>query len=142
MTRICTLCKQIMGEKCARCGTEATPLKANSYGQAVTGTEFDCPSCGHHFPQGDGGETAPPANRGGFRFVRSRRLAGEFRTSRAGPETGRAGCDCPAPDSRAHPRWHDYLAWGRTGKEHRLVVIHSQREPTQNSHKEREDKHW
>jgi len=23
----------------------------------VTGAEFDCPSCGHHFPQGDGGET-------------------------------------------------------------------------------------
>jgi hypothetical protein len=23
----------------------------------VTGTEFDCPSCGHHFQQGDGGKT-------------------------------------------------------------------------------------
>jgi hypothetical protein len=27
MTRLCTVCKQIMGEKCARCGAEATPLK-------------------------------------------------------------------------------------------------------------------
>ena len=57
MTRICTCCKQVMGEKCARCGAEATPLKANPNGHAVTGTEFDCPSCNHHFPQGDGGET-------------------------------------------------------------------------------------
>ena len=57
MTRLCMVCKQIMGEKCARCGTEATPLKTNSNGQAGTGTEFDCPSCGHHFTQGDGGET-------------------------------------------------------------------------------------
>jgi DNA-directed RNA polymerase subunit RPC12/RpoP len=46
-------CDQIVGEKCAQCGTEAT---ANSNG-AVTNTEFDCPSCGHHFLQGDGGET-------------------------------------------------------------------------------------
>jgi hypothetical protein len=30
---------------------------ANSSGHAVTGAEFDCPSCGHHFLQGDGGET-------------------------------------------------------------------------------------
>jgi hypothetical protein len=43
-----------MGEKCVRCGTEAT---VNSTGHAVTGAEFDCPSCGHHFSQGDGGET-------------------------------------------------------------------------------------
>lgn len=57
MTRICTRCKRIIGEKCVRCGTEATPLKTNSNGHAVTGTEFDCPGCGHHFPQGDGGET-------------------------------------------------------------------------------------
>lgn len=57
MTRFCTLCKRIIGEKCVRCGTEATPVKANSNGRAVAGTEFDCPVCGHHFPQGDGGET-------------------------------------------------------------------------------------
>jgi DNA-directed RNA polymerase subunit RPC12/RpoP len=57
MTRICTLCKQIMGEKCARCGTEATPVKTNSNGHAMPGTEFDCPCCGHHFTQGSGGET-------------------------------------------------------------------------------------
>jgi DNA-directed RNA polymerase subunit RPC12/RpoP len=57
MTRLCTLCKQVMGEKCARCGTEATPLKTNSNGQAMIGTDFDCPSCGHRFAQGDGGET-------------------------------------------------------------------------------------
>jgi len=73
MTRICTLCKQIMDEKCARCGTEATPLKANSYGQPVTGTEFDCPSCNHHFPQGDGGETgAPCASRASMPLCRGR----------------------------------------------------------------------
>jgi hypothetical protein len=57
MTRICTQCKRIIGEKCVRCGTEATPLKTNSNGHAVTGTEFDCSACGHHFTQGDGGET-------------------------------------------------------------------------------------
>jgi hypothetical protein len=51
MTRLCMVCKQIMGEKCARCGTEATPLKTNSNGLAMTGTEFDCPSCCHHFAQ-------------------------------------------------------------------------------------------
>ncbi len=57
MTRFCTRCHQIIGEKCVRCGAEATPLKANSNGHAIAGTEFDCPACGHHFNQGDGGET-------------------------------------------------------------------------------------
>jgi hypothetical protein len=47
-------CDRIIGEKCVHCGTEAT---ANSNGHAVTDAKFDCPSCGHHFPQGDGGET-------------------------------------------------------------------------------------
>jgi hypothetical protein len=54
MTRFCTRCNRIIGEKCVQCGTEAT---ANSNGDTVTGAEFDCPSCGHRFPQGDGGET-------------------------------------------------------------------------------------
>jgi len=45
MTRLCIRCNRIIGEKCARCGTE------------VTDAEFDCPSCGHHFTRGDGGET-------------------------------------------------------------------------------------
>lgn len=57
MTRVCAQCKAVIGEKCVRCGSEATPVQANSNGHAVAGTEFDCPSCGHHFPQGDGGET-------------------------------------------------------------------------------------
>ena len=57
MTRICTCCKQSIGEKCARCGADASPLKTNSSGYAMTATEFDCSSCGHHFTQGDGGET-------------------------------------------------------------------------------------
>ncbi len=56
MTRRCIQCKQVIGEKCARCGT-ATPPTTNPNGLAVTGTEFDCPACGHHFSQGDGGET-------------------------------------------------------------------------------------
>jgi hypothetical protein len=30
---------------------------ADSNGNAMTSGEFDCPSCGHRFPQGDGGET-------------------------------------------------------------------------------------
>jgi DNA-directed RNA polymerase subunit RPC12/RpoP len=47
-------CDRTIGEKCAKCGTEAT---ANSNGHALTNAEFDCPSCGHHFLQGDGGET-------------------------------------------------------------------------------------
>jgi transposase-like protein len=54
MTRFCFWCNRIIGEKCVQCGTEATDT---SNGYAVTGAEFDCPSCGHHFPQGDGGET-------------------------------------------------------------------------------------
>ena len=54
MTRTCILCNRITGEKCAHCGAEAT---ANSNGHALTNAEFDCPSCGHHFTRGDGGET-------------------------------------------------------------------------------------
>lgn len=56
MTRVCINCKQVIGEKCALCGTTAPP-RTNSNSHAVTGTEFDCPACGHHFSQGDGGET-------------------------------------------------------------------------------------
>jgi hypothetical protein len=54
MTRFCMQCDQVIGEKCVQCGTEAT---ASSNARAVTGAEFDCPSCSHHFPQGEGGET-------------------------------------------------------------------------------------
>ncbi len=54
MTRFCIRCNQIIGEKCVQCGTEAT---ANSNVYGVTGMDFNCPSCGHHFPKGDGGET-------------------------------------------------------------------------------------
>jgi hypothetical protein len=54
MTRFCIRCNQIIGEKCVRCGTEVIAV-SNSH--AVTGAEFDCSSCGRHFPQGDGGET-------------------------------------------------------------------------------------
>jgi len=54
MTRFCIRCNQIIGEKYVQCGTEAT---ANSNAHAVTDSEFDCPSCGHHFTRGDGGET-------------------------------------------------------------------------------------
>ncbi len=54
MTRFCIRCNRIIGEKCVQCGREAA---ANSKGHAVTSPEFDCPSCGNHFLQGDGGET-------------------------------------------------------------------------------------
>jgi DNA-directed RNA polymerase subunit RPC12/RpoP len=54
MTRFCVRCSRIIGEKCIQCGTEAT---ASSNGLGVTGADFVCPSCGHHFLQGDGGET-------------------------------------------------------------------------------------
>ena len=54
MTRFCMQCDRIIGEKCVQCGSEAT---ANSKGHALTCVEFDCPSCGHHFSQGDGGQT-------------------------------------------------------------------------------------
>jgi DNA-directed RNA polymerase subunit RPC12/RpoP len=57
MTRVCIRCTRIIGEKCVRCGAEATPLNVNSSGHAVPGTEFDCSTCGHHFTQGEGGET-------------------------------------------------------------------------------------
>ena len=58
MTRLCIQCDRIIGERCARCGTEATPLKANSNGHAIFGTEFNCLYCGNHFTQGDGGEAS------------------------------------------------------------------------------------
>ena len=54
MTRFCIRCNRIIGEKCVQCGTQVT---ASSNGHAVNSADFDCPSCGHHFPQGDGGET-------------------------------------------------------------------------------------
>jgi hypothetical protein len=54
MTRFCVQCNRIIGEKCVQCGTQVT---ASSNGHAVSSAEFDCPSCGHHFLQGDGGET-------------------------------------------------------------------------------------
>ena len=54
MTRFCIQCNRMIGEKCLHCGTEATAL---SNGGVVTGAEFDCPSCGYHFTQGDGGKT-------------------------------------------------------------------------------------
>jgi hypothetical protein len=57
MTRICILCERIIGEKCARCGREVAAPKTDSNGDAMTGTTFDCASCRHHFPQGDGGKT-------------------------------------------------------------------------------------
>ncbi len=57
MTRLCAVCKHVLGEKCAGCGAEATPLEVNARGHALVGAEFLCPTCGHQFPQGDGGET-------------------------------------------------------------------------------------
>jgi hypothetical protein len=54
MTRFCIQCNRIIGEKCVQCGTKVT---ASSNSHAVSSAEFDCPSCGHHFLQGDGGET-------------------------------------------------------------------------------------
>src|SRR5262249_24346843 len=54
MTRFCMRCDRIIGEKCFQCGTEAI---ADSNGHAVTWADFGCPSCGYHFPRGDGGET-------------------------------------------------------------------------------------
>ena len=54
MTRVCIRCNRTIGEKCAQCGTEVTAV---SNRHAATDAHFDCPSCGHHFQQGDGGET-------------------------------------------------------------------------------------
>jgi DNA-directed RNA polymerase subunit RPC12/RpoP len=54
MTRFCIRCNRIIGEKCVRCGMEAI---ANSNGRALATADFDCPSCAHHFLQGDGGQT-------------------------------------------------------------------------------------
>jgi transposase-like protein len=47
------LLNRIIGEKCVQCGTEAT---SGSNGRAVNSADFNCPSCGHHFLQGDGGK--------------------------------------------------------------------------------------
>ena len=54
MTRICSVCRTVIGEKCARCGTEAQPVNVNA---ASAGTDFLCPHCGRRFAEGDGGET-------------------------------------------------------------------------------------
>jgi transposase-like protein len=54
MTRFCIQCNRIIGEKCVQCGKEVT---AASNSRAANSAEFDCPSCGRHFLQGDGGET-------------------------------------------------------------------------------------
>ena len=54
MTRFCIQCNRIIGEKCVQCGTEVT---ASSNRRAVNSAKFDCPFCGHHFLQGDGGVT-------------------------------------------------------------------------------------
>ena len=56
MTCLCFSCNLTLGEKCPRCGEKAVPLKINSNGNAMFGTEFNCPCCGHHFQQGEGGE--------------------------------------------------------------------------------------
>ena len=54
--RSCIQCERFVGE-CVRCGAEATPPKVNSRGRAMSGTDFNCLACGHHFGQGEGGET-------------------------------------------------------------------------------------
>ncbi len=67
MTRLCAVCKQVLGEKCARCGAEATPLEVNARGHALVRAEFFCPACGHRFSQGDGGPTGCAASVSGSR---------------------------------------------------------------------------
>ncbi len=57
MTRLCAVCKGVLGEKCSRCGVEATPVEVNARGHALVGAEFVCPSSGYRFTQGDGGQT-------------------------------------------------------------------------------------
>ncbi len=83
MTRFCIRCNRIIGEKCVRCGREAT---ANSNVHAVTAAEFDCPSCGNHFAQGDGGETGgmcEPCFDAELR--KARECAGKTAVKEAGP---------------------------------------------------------
>ena len=58
MTRICSVCRSVIGEKCAHCGAEAQPLNVNAAGHPIPGSDFLCPQCGRRFPQGDGGETS------------------------------------------------------------------------------------
>jgi hypothetical protein len=75
MTRFCIQCNRILGEKCVHCGTEAAPITTNPRGHAVAGTEFDCSACGHHFPQGEGGEAGgmcEPCFEASFRLRMSR----------------------------------------------------------------------
>lgn len=56
MMRVCSSCQRVIGEACVQCGGDAIPLETNSAGHAIAGTDFDCPRCGNHFRQGDGGE--------------------------------------------------------------------------------------
>ena len=57
VTRVCVQCKELLGEKCVRCGSEAVPLYPIAQGHPLTRIEFRCPSCGHRFTQGEGGVT-------------------------------------------------------------------------------------
>ncbi|MBZ5694442.1 MAG: hypothetical protein LAN36_03675 [Acidobacteriia bacterium] len=57
MTRVCVQCKEVLGEKCVRCGTEAVTIHADQQSNAHGGQEFKCHACGHRFRQGEGGET-------------------------------------------------------------------------------------
>lgn len=57
MTRVCVRCKEVLGEKCVRCGAEAVPFHVTPQSNAPAGQDFDCPACGHQFTRGEGGET-------------------------------------------------------------------------------------
>jgi hypothetical protein len=58
MTRVCSVCRKVLGEKRPACGGEAQPLNVNAAGHPIVGTEFLCPQCNRRFGQGEGGETS------------------------------------------------------------------------------------
>ena len=72
MTRLCTVCKQIMGEKCAHCGTEATPMKTNSNGQAMPAPSSTVFAAVITSPKATAGKLAPFASRASMPLCRGR----------------------------------------------------------------------
>jgi hypothetical protein len=55
MTRVCSWCKQVIGERCARCSS--TNVETNPALIAGQPARCYCRDCHQHFDEGDGGPT-------------------------------------------------------------------------------------
>lgn len=57
MTRVCAYCKDVLGEKCVRCGADAVAVHADAQSNTPAGQDFECLACRHRFTRGEGGVT-------------------------------------------------------------------------------------